>query len=93
VTADDKVRLAYIRGLVITEGPPEGLGASHLTEALVEVAAVMLDLLADEDRSVRFECPEHRVQLHPQLENHRAVWWCPAGHAVAEIGHLRASTN
>ena len=77
VIADDRVRLAYIRDHASAEGPSEGLGASDLTEPLVEVAvAVVLDRLGDEDKSFPCESSEHRVQLHPQLGDRRAVWWC-----------------
>ena len=50
---------------------------------------LFLDLLADEDMAVPFECPEHRFGLHPRLVGGVAVWWCqPPGHVLAEIGHL-----
>jgi hypothetical protein len=65
------------------------LEAPTLTDALVEVADAVFDLLADEAMSVPFECPEYHLGLHPRSESCRAVWWClPAGHVVADIGHL-----
>jgi hypothetical protein len=89
VFSHDRFRIAYPLERHTIEEPTEGLNATNVTDALVEVADAVFDLLADEDIAVPFECPEHGFGLHPRTEDGVAVWWCePSGHVVARIGYL-----
>jgi hypothetical protein len=87
-----RVRVAWILEQHIIEEPPTGLEAMCVTEALVEVADAVIDLIAGHEPALPFVCPTHGFGLLPTLLGRRAVWWCVRqGHAVTEIGHLGES--
>jgi len=89
VFSHHRLRVAHPQDRHPLEEPTQGLDATNVTDALVEVADAVFALLADDDMAVTFECPEHGFGLHPRLVDGQAVWWCePPGHVAAEIGQL-----
>jgi len=85
------LRINYLTDDAIQQGPSSGLlNGPNEAGALVAIADAVFDLVAEELWAVPFVCPYHSTGLHPQIEGHRAIWFCDRGqHSQGDIGQLR----